>query len=538
MRRVFLSLAFLGLLGVAFSLAAPVEPSRHVVLVVFDGMRPDFITAETAPNLWVLAQRGVFFKDHHAVYPSSTEVNGAAIATGGLPRSNGIVTNREFRPTFNPLRSFNTESPEYVEKGDRLRKGKYLALPTIAAQVQAAGFRTVVAGTKGVALLHDRAGGRRGETEPRSVNLYIAGTRESGEGLGGSEVFHATVMPDALAAVTEAVGTIPGRVTYPNEAQDAWTTGAVLDHLWNDGVPVFTTLWLSEPDFSQHQYSPGSQQALAAIRSSDRNLGRVVDALKERGLLDRTDILVASDHGFSTIERSNDVGALLRQAGFDAVREFKDAPQPGQIMVVGNSGTVCLFVIGGDPAVARRLVEHLQTTDYAGAIFAREKFDGAFTLGEGGLDAPDAPDVMFSLRWTDGKNQFGVPGLIYSDGRRPRGSGTHASLSRFEQHNTLVAAGPDFREGLVNEMPSGNIDLAPTILQVLGIKAAERVDGRVLREAMRGPFPPGAEAPRKVTERIERERTSATGRWRQYLQVTRYGGSFYLDEGDGAFEPK
>ena len=53
----------------------------HVVVLVWDGMRPDFISEENTPTLSRLARDGVFFQNHHAVFVSSTEVNGAALAT-------------------------------------------------------------------------------------------------------------------------------------------------------------------------------------------------------------------------------------------------------------------------------------------------------------------------------------------------------------------------------------------------------------------------------------------------------------------------
>ena len=53
-------------------------------------------------------------------------------------------------------------------------------------------------------------------------------------------------------------------------------------------------------------------------------------------------------------------------AGFDAVTEFSGDPKPGQVMIVGNGGTVLFYVIGHDPAITRRLVEFLQQTDFAG----------------------------------------------------------------------------------------------------------------------------------------------------------------------------
>ena len=56
--------------------------AEHVVVVVMDGLRPDFVTEKYMPTLHKLASEGVLFKNHHPVYVSSTEANGAALATG------------------------------------------------------------------------------------------------------------------------------------------------------------------------------------------------------------------------------------------------------------------------------------------------------------------------------------------------------------------------------------------------------------------------------------------------------------------------
>jgi predicted AlkP superfamily pyrophosphatase or phosphodiesterase len=89
-----LSLAFLGV-GSTELMAGKAE---HVVMVVWDGMRPDFITPQYTPTLYQLAEDGVFFKNHHPVYVSSTEVNGTALATGVYPNRSGIIANRDYRP--------------------------------------------------------------------------------------------------------------------------------------------------------------------------------------------------------------------------------------------------------------------------------------------------------------------------------------------------------------------------------------------------------------------------------------------------------
>ena len=76
--------------------------------------------------------------------------------------------------------------------------------------------------------------------------------------------------------------------------------------------------------------------------------------------------------------------------------------------------------------------------------------------------------------------------MIDADWQRAAGKGTHATLSRFDMHNTLIAAGPDFKQGQTDDLPSGNVDLAPTILRILGIKPSQKMDGRILSEAMTG----------------------------------------------------
>jgi arylsulfatase A-like enzyme len=52
----------------------------------------------------------------------------------------------------------------------------------------------------------------------------------------------------------------------------------------------------------------------------------------------------------------------------------------------------------------------------------------------------------------------------------------------------LVARGPSFRRGVVSELPSGNIDIAPTVLRLLGVTTAAPLDGRPLLEAFHTPL--------------------------------------------------
>src|SRR6185503_8548963 len=140
-----------------------------------------------------------------------------------------------------------------------------------------------------------------------------------------------------------------------------------------------------------------------------------------------------------------------------------------------------------------------------------------------------APDLVVALRWTADRNDYGAPGMFLSmDGTK--GKGSHASLSRFDMNNTLVASGPDFKKGLVSDVPSGNIDLAPTLLHLFGIKPPQPLDGRILHEALAAST---ETVPKPVTRTLEARRDTGFMHWRQYLKVTEVGQAVYFEEGNG-----
>jgi hypothetical protein len=117
--------------------------------------------------------------------------------------------------------------------------------------------------------------------------------------------------------------------------------------------------------------------------------------------------------------------------------------------------------------------------------------------------------------------------------------------------NTLIAAGPDFKSGFVDKLPSGNSDVAPTVAHLLGIPAGAdaAMDGRVLREALAGassstedakpPQTTTLTARRSITiEKGENDKTTRNQKdWSQYLKVTTYAGRRYYDEGNAGAPP-
>src|SRR5437667_1700263 len=285
-------------------------------------MRPNFVSEENTPALCRVPKEGVFFRNHHAVYPIATEVNGTALATGVYPNHSGLIANYEYRPEIDSRKLINVENPAVVRKGDELSGGNYIAVPTIAELVQKAGRRTVIATAKTIGLLLDRHLDSRGKG---SVALF------AGESLP----------PDAIASGVKMLGPFPAPPKQPFAEGDAWMAKALTDSLWRDSVPAFSLLWLSEPDGTQHQTAPGAQAALAAIRTADQNLAHVLAALDRQHAREPTDIFVVSDHGFSTINRAIDLRKIMATAGFNVAT---GDPKPQYIILFGIGGSALFYV--------------------------------------------------------------------------------------------------------------------------------------------------------------------------------------------------
>jgi len=514
--RSSLSLLFLfAFLAVVSCFAEDTLPPRRVVVVVWDGMRPDFVSAKTTPNLWKMASGGVFFAHNHPVYCSATEVNGTAIATGAQPTHSFVIANVDYRPAIDAQNAIGIEAAAAIRRGDEVSGGNYLGRPTVAEILHRHGWRTAIAGSKPVAMLLDRS--RRPNSAEASPVLY--------EG--------STLPPYLEAGLVETLGDFPPiAADLDKTARDSWTTLALTRSFWGRSMPVYSLLWLAEPDSSQHGTAPGSARSLRAVKNSDENLGLVLVELERRGLGSSTDVIVVSDHGFSTIGWKVDVAVELSTAGFHAERAALGGLKSGDILVIGEGGSSLIYVGGHDPEVIRKVAAYLQIQDWCGVVFSRNALPGAFPLEEANIASPQAPDLVISLRWSGGKSALGVPGLISADSPG-KNVGGHGSLSPFDMHNTLVARGPDFRKGMTDELPTGNVDVAPTVLWLLGLREeAGRMDGRVLGEALAADAPP---IRGNATRRLGASRQTAQGEWSQYLQVSEVNGVRYLDEGNGAF---
>ena len=447
----------------AFGSAA--APNRHL-LVVVDGLRPDYVKAELMPHLTALGKRGVVFARHHSVYPTVTRVNASSISTGTYPERHGLLGNSVFFPRVDPSRFLDTSDRAALMKV-AAAEGNLLMAPTLAESLETAGRKMLVvsSGSPGSAFLN---------------NHKLA---------GGAILHYGFVLPDSMRDAMNAIGPAP-----PESAADDARDRYAVDAFLRVGVPrvdpSVTVMWLGALDSTAHEKGIGAPETVAVLRHVDSEIKRVEDGLRAAGLLDSYNIWVTSDHGFSTYTGGVNLGELLKP--------FAGTLADGSPRIVSGGGAI--YVRDSDQAAVTAITKVLQRTPRVGAIFTPAIRGGSFdgqVPGTLSFDVarwahPRSAQILFSPDWSDAPNAHGIRGSSASGG-----TAGHGSSSPWDIHNTLIAAGPDLKRGVTIDTPSANVDFAPTFLHLLGLPIPSSMQGRALDEALAGAATVRAGAVRK-----------------------------------------
>ncbi|TXH03951.1 MAG: phosphodiesterase [Nevskiaceae bacterium] len=175
------------------------------------------------------------------------------------------------------------------------------------------------------------------------------------------------------------------------------------------------------------------------------------------------------------------------------VASFK-VPAPGSlpshgIVVAANGGSDYFYVPDHDLATVQQLVKTLQQREEYGAIFVDSRYGalpGTLSMAQVNLENANRqnngqPDVVVSFNWDDTVSIQGMTGIEFESAGGQRGM--HGSFGPSDVHNTLIANGPSFQQAVKISNPTGNVDVAPTVAQILGLSMPQ-ADGRVINEAL------------------------------------------------------
>lgn len=528
--------------GLAFLLAGTAFARPHnLILFVPDGLRAPIVDASTAPTLARLRDEGVNFRNSHSLYPTFTTANASAFATGHLLGDTGdwantIWTGLPFEGSVTP----------YLENERALRQvsmhfgGNYLNEPSIigaaAAQSGANQISTALIGKAGPVAIFDLAALTGTDTLIVDDN-----TGQSDKGIPVSPEWRQLIADSKIRPADAPPRSDNGRpgTFIANLSQTQYfleiTLKVVLPEFKRRGRPFVLVYWSRDPDGTQHTQGDGGingPTSMTALRTADGALAAIEQTLKALQLYDSTNIVVAADHGFSTIAKDSENGARQLPVGFlaaDLARglELKlfdpdddgkpidpavggskqangligDDPRTPQVVVAANGGSDLVYLPGlsRDRKLGQKVVRLLLARDYVSGLFVDDtklgRIDGTLALRDIGLmgnAVTPRPSIVVNFRSyvpaSCDRAELTLCALEISDHTYPPGAGMHGAFSRADTWNFMAARGPDFRERMIDELPASNADIGATLAKLLELDLQPRgpLSGRVLFESLLG----------------------------------------------------
>lgn len=247
--RQLLTLAALMTLGACASTdtgreTASTPAEEPIVLMIgVDGLTADALDLFEAPNMQALANRGIRPEGMIPVMPSVTFTNFYSIATGLYPEDHGMINNHPFDRELN----------EGFVNPMSAQDSRWWAGEPIWITAERQGL-------------------------PTSIMFWL-----------GSEV--------------EFAGDRPTRWT-PYEHNKPYEERVEEVLAWFDGPqelrPRFAAVYFDLVDTIGHRTGANTPEVGEAIATVDRHIGDILAGLEARGLLERTNIIIVSDHGMAT----------------------------------------------------------------------------------------------------------------------------------------------------------------------------------------------------------------------------------------------
>ena len=578
------------LVGNAF---AQNDKPRNLILFVPDGLRGQIVTPQTAPAMAEVRDKGVNFRNSHSLFPTFTTANASAMATGHYlgdtgDFSNTIYTGYPVGPADGTVTPFLEVNPVIIDVDEHFG-GDYMNEETVLKMARAQGYSTAAIGKVGPTLMFDHT------DKPGADGLHSIVIDDATGGKNGvplSDEMKARLTKANLPLATPSRGDnakagdakTPGTLV-PNTAQQAYFADAVskvvLPMFKERGKPFVLVFWSRDPDGTQHNsgdslntLTPGinGPTSLAEIKNADSNLAQLRKALDELGLAATTNIIIAADHGFSTISKETKTSPSAKVTYEDTPKGFlpmgflaidlakaltlplfdpndKNArvaddkhpkagngllgedPAKPQLVVATNGGSDLIYLPNRERKLARRTIDALLEQDYVSGIFVDDalgRFPGTLPLSELGLKGKavtPTPSIVVSFRsYVTGCDQPTNCSVEVADTVLRQGQGMHGSFGRGDTLNFMAAIGPDFKSGYVDPLPVSNADVGTTAAKLLGLIPKPKGDliGRVMTEAM-----PNGAMPRASNGTVKSQ-ISANG-LRTVLKFQRVTKQRYLD---------
>ena len=532
-------LCLLALVGLACAKDGPSAP-RLIVVIVVDQMRYDYLTRFQdlyQGGFRTLLEKGAVFTEaryRHAL--TLTAPGHAAIVTGRHPATSGITSNNWFDPRLGAKRAAVADpdhrslggpgagvSPRSLlvdTFGDRLKQanpaGRVVAVSikdrsailmagrdADAAYWYSAACRCFVTSSYFMeqppgwltafnrSHPSDRFQGKLWERlldDPAVYEKYSRADRFEHEFDGRRVVF-----PHILNGTETPADKSPNarRSPFGDQLLLEAALAAMEGHeLGSDDAPDLLAVGFSAPDYVGHVFGPFSQEAMDLHLRLDRVLGRLFTELDQRVGLDRTLIVLTSDHGAApVVEEAKEQGLPAKTIPATALPDAVTAAFSKRALFIGD--TVAFFDAPHffldfpkleARGVTRREAEEiareaLLSVDSVAAVYTHRDMLGAARgddpfrqLYRNSFFEPRSPHLMVRLR-------------EHHYIEASQGATGHGTPHDYDRHIPIIFLGRQIPPGR-HPTACGPEDIAPTLGKLLGVPLPPMVDARVLTEVL------------------------------------------------------
>ena len=447
----------LGAAALAFSATCKgAAPDRHVVVICVDGLAAYLVTDPKAPlpTIRRLARDGAIVDGGMRVSnPSVTWPNHTSLVTGVRPEKHGVLAN-------GVLVRGAPGIPVSIDP--RRDKSDLVRVPTIYDALHAAGMTTAEVNwpcTRGAKTLDDSF-----PDVPEAVTHSTPRLREELVKLG--------LLSEATDKAFSSNSTV-GR-------DYIWTETAC--HLIRQRKPNILLLHLLNVDSTHHAEGAQSPPGYTANAYADMCVAKVLAAIDEAGIREKTTVLLVADHGFTLTPKAFRPNALFRKEGMLSLGGAGKLAE-ARVHVISEGGTGLIYCT--DPSTAdadrKRVKELLEGKEGVAEVLAPAEF------AKHGMPHPreysQAPDLVvvtqdgYGVSTTAEGDDFVVGN---TEGKVSLGS--HGFISTISKMNApCILSGAGIRRG-VHLKDAENIDIAPTVAKLLELRDFT-ADGRVLSNA-------------------------------------------------------
>lgn len=408
---------------------ASADPRRrakpdHVILVDWDGFGSDLLGRVPMPNLQALVDRGSL-SVADSTYNTYSNSARASMSTGAHPKVHG-------------------NAGYYLDRG---------------RDVVVSQNRDLQAQTINQALAE-------ADRTTASVGWYMV--QDFGTAYGDPEQLY--VQPGVAPQYRDRPGAaFATRVDVAIDILNRRPVDSAGQQVTVPRVPAFLAVYAGEIDGLLHEEGPGSTSLPPLLAAYDRDLGRLVQAVRDAGIADRTALMLTADHGLSLWTRTVMPALVeaIRSGGLrpEVVAVGRSPAAETEVVLTSNGVRMSNVYLRGRAAgdegraVLRRAADRVGNIPNVFDQRDLRRLRASDKLGDMALEA--RPPYHFSLL-DDGKER-----------------GSHGST--FERSVPLVLAGAGVRARRRGVPSASLVDVAPTIAALLRTAPPAQAQGRPLR---------------------------------------------------------